>query len=162
MDNFPLNKILSHIDFAKNYNFEMQNEIQSMHWHSFQVTILVHIIFQVDQSNGKGNNDKKIIKETHLYVSDDKDHDILFMQHCFLMHWDWLSSCGIKPTHLWVCNDGCARQFKGFQNFVVRYPSFTNGCSMTWSFFGIGHGKGEWDGVQAMVMFFEGMNKFTY
>jgi hypothetical protein len=24
------------------------------------------------------------------------------MQHCLLMHWDWLSSQGIKPTHHWV------------------------------------------------------------
>jgi hypothetical protein len=29
MDNLPSNTILSHIEFAKNYNFEMQNEIPS-------------------------------------------------------------------------------------------------------------------------------------
>jgi hypothetical protein len=151
MDSLPSNTILSHIDFVENYNFEMQNEIQSMHWHSFQVTILVHITFWVDQINGEGNNDKKIIKETQLYVSNDKDHDTLFMQHCFLMYWDWLSSCGIKLAHHWVWSDGCVGQFKGWQNFVAWYLGFTNGCSMTWSFFGIGHGKGEWDGVGAMV-----------
>lgn len=50
MDNFPLDTILSQIDFAENYSFEMQNEIQSMHWHSFQITILVHITFSVDQT----------------------------------------------------------------------------------------------------------------
>jgi hypothetical protein len=44
MDNLPLDTILSQIDF------EMQNEIQSMHWHSFQITILVHITFSVDQT----------------------------------------------------------------------------------------------------------------
>jgi hypothetical protein len=91
----------------------MQNEIQSMHWHSFQITILLHITFQVNQINGQGNNDKNIIKDTHLYVSDNKDHDTLFVHHCFLMHWDLLSSCGIKSTHHWVWSDGCAEQFKG-------------------------------------------------
>jgi hypothetical protein len=35
--------------------------------------------------------------------------------------------------------------------FVAKYLGFINGCSMTWSFFGIGHGKGEWDGVGALV-----------
>ncbi len=68
MDNFPLDSILSQIDFAENYSFEMQNEIQSMHWHSFQITILVHITFNVDQTIGQKNDDKKIIKETQFYV----------------------------------------------------------------------------------------------
>jgi hypothetical protein len=78
-----------------------------MHWHFSQVTILVHIVFWVDPTNGQGNDDKKIIKETHFYVLDDKEHNNLFMQHCLLMHWDWLSSQGIKPTHNWVWSDGC-------------------------------------------------------
>lgn len=59
MDNLPSNIILSQIDFSKNYSFEMQNKIQSMHWHSFQVTILVLITFRVDPTNGQGNDDKK-------------------------------------------------------------------------------------------------------
>jgi hypothetical protein len=49
---------------------------------------MVHIIFQVDPTIGQGNDDKKIMKKTHIYVSDDKKHNILFMQHCILMHWD--------------------------------------------------------------------------
>jgi hypothetical protein len=35
--------------------------------------------------------------------------------------------------------------------FVARYLGLTNGCIMTWNFFGIGHGKREWDSVGAMV-----------
>jgi hypothetical protein len=35
--------------------------------------------------------------------------------------------------------------------FVVRYLGFTNGFTMTWSFIGTRHGKGEWDGTGAMV-----------
>ena len=34
MGDLPKDAILSHIDFAKNYSFEIQNEIQSMHWFS--------------------------------------------------------------------------------------------------------------------------------
>jgi hypothetical protein len=37
----------------------------------------------------------------------------LFMQHCFLMHWDWLSSCGIKLTHHWVWMMGVLDNSKG-------------------------------------------------
>ncbi len=93
------------------------------------------------------------MKDTHFYVSNDKEHDTLFMQHCLLMHWDWLSSQGIKPTHHWVWNDGCVGQFKGCQTmyFVARHPSLINGCFMTWNFFGTKHGKGEWDCAKVVV-----------
>jgi hypothetical protein len=33
------------IDFAKNYTFAYQNEIQEAQWHSMSITILVHIIY---------------------------------------------------------------------------------------------------------------------
>jgi len=49
---------------------------------------MVHIIFRVDPTIGQQNDDKKIMKKTHIYVSDDKKHNILLMQHCILVHWD--------------------------------------------------------------------------
>ncbi len=32
---FFVGSMVSVVDFAKNYSFEVQNEIQSMHWHTF-------------------------------------------------------------------------------------------------------------------------------
>lgn len=43
MDNLPCGVLISHIDFAENYSFAIQNEVQSMHWFSTSITILVHI-----------------------------------------------------------------------------------------------------------------------
>jgi hypothetical protein len=40
---FPNDTMVFVIDFVENYSFEVQNEMQSIHWHSYQVTILVHI-----------------------------------------------------------------------------------------------------------------------
>jgi hypothetical protein len=37
--------IVSCIDFFDNYAFKVQNEIQDMHWFTFQITILVHITY---------------------------------------------------------------------------------------------------------------------
>ena len=48
MKELPADAILSHVDFAENYSFEIQNEIQSMHWHSSHITILVHITYRLD------------------------------------------------------------------------------------------------------------------
>lgn len=37
--------VVSCIDFSKNYVMKVQNEIQDMHWLSFQMTVLVHITY---------------------------------------------------------------------------------------------------------------------
>ncbi len=42
---FSIITVISIVDFVKNYSFEVQNEVQSMHWHSYQINILVHITF---------------------------------------------------------------------------------------------------------------------
>jgi hypothetical protein len=54
-----------------------------------------------------------------------------------------LLAASMKPIEHWVYSDGCTAQFKGAKAmyFVARYPGLT-GCTMRWSFFGSGHGKG--------------------
>jgi hypothetical protein len=37
--------MVSVVNFAENYTFETQNEVQSMHWHNYQINILVHIMY---------------------------------------------------------------------------------------------------------------------
>ena len=65
--------MVSVVDFAENYTFKQQNEIQSMHWCSVQVTFFVHITyFRVL------GDVKKVI---HFFISGDKKHDTLFVQH---------------------------------------------------------------------------------
>lgn len=80
---FPSNVVVSVIDFAENYSFKIQNEIQSMHWWSTQVTILVHITYVRNAAGG-------VQKTLHFYISDDRQHDTLFVQHCFMLHDKWL------------------------------------------------------------------------
>ena len=115
-----------------------------MHWCSVQVTIFVHITyFRVS------GDVKKVI---HFFISDDKKHDTLFVQHCFRLHWQWLLRQGLELNQHWVWSDGAASQFKARRPFyfVGRYPSET-GCEMRWNFFGSGHGKGEHDGAGAVI-----------
>jgi len=40
---FPHDSISFMVDFIENYTFQEFNEILKMHWHSFQISILVHI-----------------------------------------------------------------------------------------------------------------------
>ena len=43
---FLVNNVVSVVDFAENYSVEIQNEVQSIHWQSYQVSILIHICFR--------------------------------------------------------------------------------------------------------------------
>jgi len=45
-------EILSLIDFIENYSFKCQYEIQEQHWFNFHLSILVHIIYQVEIQHG--------------------------------------------------------------------------------------------------------------
>jgi hypothetical protein len=47
LDTFLKTSMMLVIDFAKNYTFKEYNEVQKMHWHSFQLTILVHICYSL-------------------------------------------------------------------------------------------------------------------
>lgn len=141
---FPDDVVVSVVDFAENYAFKEQNEIQSMHWYSSQVTIFVHITYYRKAG--------EVVKVIHFFISDDKVHDTLFVQHCFMLHRDWLQQEGVTPKQHWVWSDGAASQFKGARPFyfVARYGGLT-GIRMSWFFFGSGHGKGKHDGAGAVV-----------
>jgi hypothetical protein len=139
----PARTIISHVDFAENHSFQVQNEIQSAYYHSYQVTIMVHITYHRNPDFVEGSDASPILKEGHFWISDDKDHDTVFVQFCFKQHWNWLQERGITPGEHWVFLDGCSAQFKsrGPFFFVARYPGITNGYQMKWHFFGTCHGK---------------------
>lgn len=114
--------VLTHIDFAENYSFEAQNEIQSMYYHSDQVTILVQVTYSLDAGADIVDGGVQMIRETHYYISDDRMHDTDFAQHCLMLHWRWMHSKGLSPTMHYVFSDGCAAQFKSAKAmyFVAR------------------------------------------
>lgn len=67
-----------------------------MHLFNVQVALLVHITYRHVQLLVNGiesiDMDQHVVKECHFYVSDDKAHDTLFVQHCLKQHNDWLAS----------------------------------------------------------------------
>ena len=160
MDNLSPDAVVSVIDFAENYSFKWKNEVQSQHWFSFQVTILVHITFRIHPEWDGVDSQTMLLTEYHFYISDDKSHDNQFVQHCFSLHQDFLIQQGFPlPVEYIVFSDGCTAQFKCAKNlyFMARYLSLTHtndlplGCTMQWNWFGSGHGKGRWDGAGAHV-----------
>jgi len=58
---FPTNTIVSIVDFAKNYTLEVQNKVQNMHYHSYQIFILMHINFHHNPTSDPYDEDFKIL-----------------------------------------------------------------------------------------------------
>ena len=94
-----------------------------------------------------------VIKEAHVYISDDSDHDTLFVQHSFNIFLDSLiKDRGANFKEHWVWSDGCAGQFKSARSFFWLCRLHRNiKIRHTWSFFESGHGKGEHDGAGACI-----------
>ena len=77
-ENFPIGTILSIVDFAENYTLQPQNEIQSQYYHSDQVSIMVHITYRHGPESSINN--RIIKKETNFDISDDRCHDLHYVQ----------------------------------------------------------------------------------
>ncbi len=130
-----------------------------MHWHNFRVTILVHITYRQNFDFDPATPKSRLLKEMHYYVSNDSNHDTLFVQHAFLLHWNFLQSRGFRPSRHVMWFDGCFGQFKSARAwyFVFHYFNVTSNqlhmvwCQMLQNFFAIGHGKGEVDGIGVLL-----------
>ena len=145
--------IVSVIDFAENYSFEVQNKVQSMHWHSYQVSILVQISWTRNPNPNPLDPSTNTLMRYNFYISDNKIHENYYVQHCLNLHWQSLHESDFYSKQHWIWSDGCSNQFKSKVPwyYVSRYPALTNGCVCVWSFFGSGHGKGLHDGARAVV-----------
>ncbi len=127
------------IDFAKNYSFAIQNEVQSMHWHSYQISILVHITYHPNPNFHLDDANSFLITKYHVYISDDHKHDSYFVQCCLQNHWTYMDEEGCAPsTHfVWLNSYACQFKLQKPWYFVGCYPNLINGCATIWSFFGI-------------------------
>ncbi len=73
-------EVLSLIDFIENYYSKREDEIQEQHWFNFQLSILVHITYQVKLAwDPLDPNSLRLIIEYHYYFSNDHKHDNQFV-----------------------------------------------------------------------------------
>jgi len=80
-------EVLSLVAFSENYTFKAQNEIQFEHWFNWQLTILMHIMYIVNPDYNVLDKRSKYFKTTYFYyISNDRNHDNLFVQYCFARH----------------------------------------------------------------------------
>ena len=58
-----------------------------------------------------------VIKDYHLYVSDDHENDTLFIQHCFGLIYESFRKKYISFKMHWILSDGCVGRFKSACSF---------------------------------------------
>jgi hypothetical protein len=91
----PIDTILNCVDFSETYNMKVQEEIQSMHWRSTQISILVLITYRVNPII----HESRFLKDVNYFVYVDTNHDTLYVQHALMLHWDFLTGQGCFPSH---------------------------------------------------------------
>jgi hypothetical protein len=66
-------------------------------------------------------------KEVHDYIFDSKNHNTLFVQHAFRLHWEFFKSKRCQPKQHVVWSDGCIGQLKSAWAwyFLGRYHNHT-------------------------------------
>ena len=144
-DHLSENEALILVDFAENYKFLVQDEIQGYHWNKTQCTVHPVVIYT--------KRDGILVDESICFISDDLCHDVDMVykilketvtyvtkhvnQQCCLVHY---------------FSDGCAGQYKNCKNFLnLCHHKDDFGINCKWSFFATSHGKSACDGVGGTV-----------
>ena len=105
---------------------------------------MVHITYRhgLDSSTNK----RIIVKERNFYISDDRCHDLHYVQHCTQIFYDHLKDINIQMDQHYIWSDGCVGQFKN--DYVFQWLSIlhkTYNVSHIWNYFKTQHGWGEHD-----------------
>ena len=92
-------------------------------------------------------DDRKILREYHFYISNDRSHSIKFVHGCFQLFYGDLANRGITYCQHIIWSDNCASQFKNAQMFYWL-SKMHKLCKIQymWNFTEADHGKGEHDG----------------
>lgn len=127
-------------DFAENFSFIIQDEIQSFHWVNTQATVHPFVLYFKE--------DGKLKHKCICILSDHLKHDTAVF-YCFQQ----ILTHHIKEVHpnikkLLYFTDGAASQYKNKKNFANLCNHKKDfDLDAEWHFFGSSHGKNACDGV---------------
>ena len=111
---------------------------------------MVHITYR----NGPDINEEKrvILKESQLYISDDRTLDIHYMKHCFKLLYDHVTAMDIPFCHHLIWSYGCDGKFNNAHVFQwLCLLHIKHKVPHIWNYFEIVHGKGEHYGAAACI-----------
>lgn len=143
LNNLTENMLFKIHDFSENYTCLLPEEIQSLHWVQETATVYPVVILR------KVGLD---IREDHLvFISDDKKHDVPFVERCNEILHQHYADEGLIINHDIEYNDGCGSQFKCIRAFSSLAR---RNIKTTRIFCETSHGKSKSDGLGGVVKSF--------
>ncbi|KAG1665912.1 ARL14 effector protein [Nymphon striatum] len=143
-DNLGSDSCIALFDFAENYQYTVQDEVQSFHWNKSQCTIHPVVIYFKEE--GKLNH------QSLCCISDDLEHDTGFVHALQSQVVSYLAKEHLSIKHIHYFSDGCAAQYKNYKNILnLCYHHEDFNVRASWSFFASSHGKSPCDGVGGVV-----------
>ena len=134
-------------DFAENYKFLIQDEIQSYHWNQRQCTLHPIVLYY------KCNESAEVSSKSLCVISDDLEHDVNMVYAVITETINCIKetiSSDIKLVHYFT--DGCTAQYKNCKNFWnLCHHEQDFGMQGQWNFFATSHGKSPCDGIGGTV-----------
>ena len=127
------------LDFAENYQYVSQDEIQSFHWNNSQCSIHPAVIYYKDVSN-------VLQGKSFGFISEDLKYDTAFEYEVMSKVCEYIKGNYQHVTKVKYFSDGCAAHYK---NFCQHYNDFD--LEAEWNFFATSHGKSAVDGVGGTI-----------
>jgi hypothetical protein len=154
---FPVGSVVVSLDFSQNHAFLYQLEPQSVHWNNSACSLLCMVLYRHARGQVDGvestDSSRMVVKEHHIFMSDDLDKDTEFVYHCLTrLHDEGLLQRGLPCERLVLWSDGCGAQFKCAGAFW-DHNILSAQCVMCVEhhYFASYHGKGEHDSAGAVV-----------
>ena len=144
-ESLGMNEVLVLGDFAENYQFLIQDEIQSYHWSKAYCTLHPLVIYYKDA-------DGKLQHYSLCFISNDNTHDTSFVHQIQKMLVDFVKEKLPHVTKIFYISDGCGGQYKNFKNSLnLCFHKQDFGIEAEWIFFATSHGKSPCDGIGGAV-----------
>ena len=129
------NEVLVLGDFAENYQFLIQDEIQSYHW-SKEYCMLHPLVIYYKDSDGN------LQHYSLCFISDDNIHDTSFVYRIQKLLINFLKEKLPHVEKIIYVSDGYGGQYKNFKNFINLCSHKQDfGLDGEWIFFASSHGK---------------------
>ena len=139
-------KVLITMDFAENYSFQVQNEVQGFHWTNSQVTVHPVVCYY------KSSNSDCVQHCSLVFLSNILEHNV-HMVYCIQKQTiEFLRKKLPALAKVEYFTDGSAAQYKNFKSFLnLLHHKNDFGIDACWSFHATSHGKGPCDGIGGSV-----------
>lgn len=144
-ENLQPNEFVVINDFAENYSFVIQDEIQAFHWMNEQCTIHPTCVYYKDAEN-------KLCNISFAFIAESLEHSVvsvaLFQQKLI----ESLQSRFQTVKKIYFFSDGAASQYKNRKNFFnICELQFTQNIIIEWHFSATYHGKSPCDGIGGTI-----------